>query len=131
MKFWILVILVSIYDVFLQFRGFPKISKIEVIDDRGPGKYAKMQKLANIAIFCRSAVIEIFNFLLFMETSENQGKHHYLTSGQLRYIYSLIWRQNMQKSENTKNFNFPQVRSHRNIHFFSAKPLKIKENIIT
>ena len=57
-------------------------------------------------------------FLIFWKAFKTQGKHHYLTSGQLKCKNSLIWRQNRLKTEISKNCNFSQVRGHRNLQFF-------------
>ena len=57
-------------------------------------------------------------FLIFWKAFENQGKHPYLTSGQLKCKNSLIWGQNMQNTELAKIAIFSQVRGHRNLQFF-------------
>ena len=60
------------------------------------------------------------------------GNHHNMTSGHLKCNNSLIWLQNLQKCEMSKNHIFLQVRGHRKLQFFwiSQKPLKWLEIII-
>ena len=41
------------------------------------------------------------------------GNHHTMTSGHLKCNNSLIWLQNLQKSDKSKNDIFLQVRGHR------------------
>ena len=54
-------------------------------------------------------------FFYFLEAFENQGKHPYLTSGQLKFKNTLILGQNMQNWEISKNCHFSQLRCHRTL----------------
>ena len=62
--------------------------------------------------------IYFFFFFQFWKAFENEWIHQYLTSGQLKYKISLIWRQNMQKDIFSKNCHFSQVLGHRKLHVF-------------
>ena len=64
---------------------------------------------------------------------ENDEKHHYMTTGQLKCESLPIWVRNMQKCEASKMTLFRQVRGHENLQFFwlSVKPFKLMKNTTT
>ena len=70
--------------------------------------------------------------LLFWKDFENEGKHQYLKSDQLKCKNSLLWRQNIHKCEISKHCHFAEIRGHRKLFFsFFGKPLEMKQNINT
>ena len=67
---------------------------------------------------------------IFLQVRSHR-KHHFffLTSGHLKCNNTLIWLQNLQTCEKSKNIIFLRVRSHRKLHFFIfSKPLKMAGN---
>ena len=71
----------------------------------------------------KNVVFGLFTLLLFLQPNE------WIITFK---VYSLIWLQNQQKSEKSKNDIFLQVRGHRKLQFFwiFQKPLKWQEIII-